>query len=263
VSGGKVTALVLAGSRGPTDPVARMAGVAYKAMAPVAGVPMLLRVMGALRASACVGDIALCIDPAALNDTGEATADELRDMTTQFTPMGGTPSQSVQRALEALPAALPLLVTTADHALLTPDMIDHFCRAAPDDADVVFAVATETLLRRDYPDTRRTYYRLTGQGYSGCNLFLLRRPEAVKVAAFWSDMERYRKRPWRLVAAIGPMTLVSFLLGRLSLEDAARKLSQIVGATVKPVEMPFAEAAIDVDKPADLVLAEEILKRRG
>jgi hypothetical protein len=30
-------------------------------------------------------------------------------------------------------------------------------------------------------------------------------------------MERYRKRPWRLVAAVGSMTLVSFLLGRLSL----------------------------------------------
>jgi hypothetical protein len=27
--------------------------------------------------------------------------------------------------------------------------------------------------------------------------------------------------------------------------------------------MPFAEAAIDVDKPADLELAEAILRRRG
>jgi GTP:adenosylcobinamide-phosphate guanylyltransferase len=261
-AGGKVTALVLAGSRGPTDPVARVAGVAYKALAPVAGVPMLLRVMRTLAASESIGEIALGIDPAALNSTDAETAEELRDMTTQFTPLGKTPSQSVQRALEALPTALPLLVTTADHALLTPAMVDHFCRAAPEDADVAFAVATETLLRRDYPDTRRTYYRLAGQGYSGCNLFLLRRPAAAKVAAFWSEMERYRKRPWRLVAAIGPLTLVSFLLGRLSLDDAARRLSEIVGATVKPVEMPFAEAAIDVDKPADLTLAEVILKRR-
>jgi hypothetical protein len=49
----------------------------------------------------------------------------------------------------------------------------------------------------------------------------------------------------------------------LSLEAACLRLSGIVGATVRVVEMPFAEAAIDVDKPADLALAEQILGQRG
>ena len=37
----------------------------------------------------------------------------------------------------------------------------------------------------------------------------------------------------------------------------------MVGATVRAVELPFAEAAIDVDKPADLKLAARILARRA
>jgi CTP:molybdopterin cytidylyltransferase MocA len=57
--------------------------------------------------------------------------------------------------------------------------------------------------------------------------------------------------------------LLRFLLGALSLEAAMRRLSRIIGATVCAVEMPFAEAAIDVDKPADLTLAERILAQRG
>jgi hypothetical protein len=32
---------------------------------------------------------------------------------------------------------------------------------------------------------------------------------------------------------------------------------------VRAVEMPFAEAAIDIDKPADLTLAERILAQCG
>jgi hypothetical protein len=142
-------------------------------------------------------------------------------------------------------------------------MVEHFCAAAPADADLAVAVASETTIRRAYPDSIRTYYRFAGEGYSGCNLFLARAPAAMKVAAFWSEVEGHRKRPWRLVAAIGPLVLLRFLLGMLSLDAACRRLSDIVGAAVRVVDMPFAEAAIDVDKPADLALAEQILVRRA
>ncbi|MFC7554928.1 hypothetical protein ACFQU7_25930 [Pseudoroseomonas wenyumeiae] len=47
-----VTALVLAGSRaGAADPMAMAAGVSHKALLPVGGVPMLARVLEALRDS--------------------------------------------------------------------------------------------------------------------------------------------------------------------------------------------------------------------
>ena len=258
----RFTALILAGSRGPDDPVARQAGRTHKALVPVAGVPMLLRVVRTLREAPCVGRLALCIDGPALEQLRDPVAAELLSDIRIVEP-GSTPSTSVRRAIEELPDALPLLVTTADHALLTAAMVEHFCAAVPTGADVAVALATATTIRRAYPDSIRTYYRFGGEGYSGCNLFLLQGAAAVKVAAFWSEMERHRKRPWRLVAAIGPLTLLRFLVGALSLEAALRRLSRIVGATVCAVEMPFAEAAIDVDKPADLTLAERILAGRA
>jgi CTP:molybdopterin cytidylyltransferase MocA len=41
-----------------------------------------------------------------------------------------------------------------------------------------------------------------------------------------------------------------------------RALSRRSGARLAVVALPFAEAAIDVDKPADLALAEAALARR-
>ena len=62
------TALVLAGSRGPDDPVARAGGVAHKCLVPVAGVPMAVRVVETLAACPSVGRIALALEDPALLD---------------------------------------------------------------------------------------------------------------------------------------------------------------------------------------------------
>ncbi|MGH6958868.1 MAG: NTP transferase domain-containing protein, partial [Dongiaceae bacterium] len=256
-----VTALVLAGSRGPTDPVASHAGLPHKALVPVAGVPMLLRVVRALRAAPSVGRIVLCIEPAVL-EADPAVAAELRGDDLHLVPTDSTPGRSVLRALKEIAEPFPLLATTADHPLLTPAMIEHFCAAAPADADIAVGLATAATIGVCYPETRRTYYRFAGERYSGCNLFLLRTPAAAKAASFWSEVERHRKQPWRLVLAIGPVTLGRFLLGLLSLEAALERLSRLIGARIGAVELPFAEAAIDVDRPSDLALAEKILTQR-
>ena len=55
------TALVLAADRGPDDPVARAGGMACKSLVPVAGIPMLERVIGALEASPWVDKIAVSL----------------------------------------------------------------------------------------------------------------------------------------------------------------------------------------------------------
>ncbi|MEZ5932570.1 MAG: nucleotidyltransferase family protein [Alphaproteobacteria bacterium] len=259
-------ALVLAGSRGPTDPVARAKGLPHKALVPVAGTPMLERVVSTLFAVPGIGHVTLCAD-AALADYGfgAALTREINDGRITLAAPRRTPSESVAQALEAMPegAAFPLLVTTADHPLLTVPMVEHFCARAPAEADLVIGLAEADVIRARYPDAIRTFYRFKAKGYSGCNLFLLNTPTARKVVTFWREMERHRKRPWRLVAAVGVLPLLRFALGQLSLESALRHLSMRVGAEIGMVAMPFAEAAIDVDKPGDLDLAEAILRARG
>ena len=53
-----------------------------------------------------------------------------------------------------------------------------------------------------------------------------------------------------------------FFLRRLDRQAAIVQASRILEAQIDIVEMPFAEAAIDVDTPDDLATVEQILATR-
>lgn len=259
----RFVALVLAGSRGPADPVAQAASVPHKALAPVGGVPMLRRVLDALAASPSVRRIVVQTNEPAIvaGLPGLQRAVALGEI--EILPTEASPARSVSAAIARLAAELPILVTTADHALLTPEMVGHFCRNAPQEADIAVGLAAASTVLAKYPGALRTFYKLGGERYSGCNLFALLTPQARQAIDFWVRLEQHRKKPWRLIAAIGVRPLLLYLAGRLDLARAMAELSRIVGVRGDAVLMPQAEAPIDVDKPEDLVLAEKILAGRG
>jgi GTP:adenosylcobinamide-phosphate guanylyltransferase len=255
---------VLAGRRGPGEPVAAAAGVSHKALVPVAGVPMLLRVVRSLRASRSVGRIVISIDdPSTVSGIAELASPEGSSAVELHASLG-SPSASVLDCFERLGTQAPLLVTTADHPLLTADMVDHFCAAAEaSHADVAVAVVEAAVVRARFPEARRTFIPLRGERVTGANLFALRTPKAARAVAFWRRAERHRKQPWRLIAVFGLPALALFALRRLDLEAALGRASTVIGARIEGVRLPFPECAIDVDRLADLALAEQILAERG
>ncbi len=260
---GRFTAVVLAASRGGDDPVAAMAGCSHKCLVPVGGEAMLARVLRALAASDSVGAMAVCIDdPAVLGESPEITAlIERHDIA--LIDAAETPSLSVVRSVEALAEPWPILVTTADVPLLSPEMVDHFCaRARTGDADIAAGLATATVVLDKYPDAMRTFIRFRGGRYTGCNLFALMTPASMKAVSFWRRVEADRKRPWRLFVAFGPLAMVRFLAGGATLAAAMGAASARLGLTARAVEMPYADAAIDVDKPAHKKLVENIIRDR-
>lgn len=250
-----VTALVLAGRRpGERDVLAEAAGVACKALVPVAGVPMLARVVGALRAAGGVDRVVVLGDPATLPPAA------LPAGVAEVVPAADSPAAGVAAALERFGA--PLLVTTADHPLLTAAMVEHVLAATPAWADASAGVARREVVLAAYPGSRRTWLRFRGGAYTGCNLFVLRTPRAAGAVRFWRRLERERKRPLRMAALLGLGVLLRHALGRLSLPGALDALGREAGARLAAVEVPFADAAVDVDKPADLALAEAVLRAR-
>jgi CTP:molybdopterin cytidylyltransferase MocA len=257
------TALVLAGSRGPDDPVASARGVAHKCLAPIAGVPMLVRVALSLAESPSVGRIAIALEDPRLLEELPALRPLCEAGRCTAIGTGATPSLTVLRALDDLPAPLPWLVVTGDHPLLTPAIVERFCAAArATGADLAAGLAPASAIRAAYPEAQRTYLRFRDEHYSGANLYALLGPDARRAIAFWRRAELERKRPWRLVRAFGWRPLVAYLLGRLTLDAAMARASRITGCRVAAVSIPIAEAAIDVDKLADLELVETILARR-
>ncbi len=262
----RMTTLVLAGRRGASDALADALAASdasgHHALLDVAGVPMLLRVVRTLKASPSVGRIVVSIDdPAVLDEVPELRA-SLSDGSLACRTALDSPSRSVLDALADADAGEKVLVVTADHPLLTTEMVEHFAEHASGDADVLVAVVTATVIRAQYPESTRTYIKLRDDWVSGANLFAFLTPEAKRAAEFWGRAERFRKRPWRLVGAFGPVALLLFLLRRLDLEAALERVSRALGVRARAIRMPWAEAAIDVDRPSDLELVNQILKER-
>jgi GTP:adenosylcobinamide-phosphate guanylyltransferase len=255
-------ALVLAGRRSADDPLARAAGAPHRALLDVAGTPMLERVIETLIASSRVGAITLSIDAPELLSDVPGLAKRIAEGELRVLKSADSPSRSVLAALRetSSESSDPLLVTTADHALLSDEMIVHFLRAADrSDADLAVGLVSATHLRARFPEAQRTYLHFRGESYSGANLFALRSEAASRAVEFWTRAEQFRKQPWRLVSTFGPLTLLLFLLRRLDLDAALRRASRVVGVRIRAIELPFAEAAIDVDKLSDLELVNQIL----
>lgn len=235
-------AVVLAGSRGGTDPVAGYAGVSDKALITIGGQTMLARVIGALH-EAGIGQVAVAANaPAVVAEAAQHGAEPLA--------AAAGPSASTADALATLGA--PLLVTTADHALLRADWVRDFVARVPAGADVAVLLARREAIEQTAPGSRRTYLRFADGDWSGCNLFLLATPKAKAAVRLWQSVERDRKRPWRIVGRLGPGLLLRYLLGRLSLADAIARLGRRADVSAVVIEASDGLAAVDVDKPADL-----------
>lgn len=259
------SAIVLAGRRPGPDPLAEADGAPHRALLDIEGEPMLLRVVRRLLARPGLGRVLVNIDRPDLLEAlpgWKALAETDRARVLRSTP---SPSQSVLESLDA--AGLddgPVLVTTADHALLDDAMLDaFFTRAERREADLHLALVPSAVIRARFPEAKRTYLRFRDEAYSGANLFLFRTPVARRAALFWQRVEHERKHPWRLARAFGLANLVRFATRRLDLDQAMTRASQVVGARIDAVALEIAEAAVDVDKVEDLELVRAILGARA
>lgn len=242
------SALVLAGTRKGGDKLAEFAGVSHKALIPIGGVPMLERVVAALRASGRIDRILVSI-----NKPKFVTVEGVE--TLKSAPTLG---QSVIDGMKALGGG-PLLITTADNALLEPAWIGYFLDHLPG-KDVAVAVARSEVVRAEQPETKRTFYKFADAAYSGCNMFHLGDIDAEHAIGLWREFEALRKHPLKMLQKLGPGAILAYATGRLTVARTIREVERIGGLTAGVVEMPFGRAAIDVDKPEDLVLVRRLVE---
>ena len=257
---GKWSAVVLAGQRPGVDPLASFFSKESKACVPVLGKPMASWVIETLLATPQIGNIVILAQNREMVSAPGLT--ELFDnpRVTFAESIGGI-SQSIARVIGKSPLDWPVLVTTADHPLLTVEMVNAFIdnAAVPDIA--VAAVERRTLLQR-YPNSKRTWLKFKGGAYSGANLFALRSPLALKALELWAQAEQDRKKALKLFWHFGPRLTFRAITRTISFPSALHRAGQKLGLNASLVLLSQAEAAIDVDKPTDHEQAELILSRR-
>jgi GTP:adenosylcobinamide-phosphate guanylyltransferase len=251
------TAVVLAGSRPGRDPFAEQFGTDLKPVIPIAGEPMVRRPVRALLDSPAVARIIV------VSQSPERIAAALQeDARIDLRESQGTIAETIEKLILDRVADFPLLVTTADHALLDPEMIAELIAGAAG-ADVAIGVVERRSLAARLPQSKRTWLAFRGGAYSGANLFALGSIKALAALEQWRSVEQDRKKGWRVLLALGPALLLGAALRLRTIDQSVAAMGRRLGMTARVVVLGNPLACVDVDKPVDHALVEAILAGRA
>lgn len=257
---GAWTAILLAGQRPGPDRLASHFGQHYKALIPLCGKPMVERVAACLLRSPAIGKVIIVAQqpeallPLAIIDRFGA------DRVCGMASIGGI-AESIAAVLRSGASTWPVLITTADHPLLTPEMIGDFLGKAGEGDISIGAVERATVMRA-YPQTQRTWLKFSDGAYSGANLFALRSDRVDCALTLWNRAERDRKQAFKLFWHFGPVLAIKAILRLIGFGDAIARAGERLGVDARLVVLDHAEAAIDVDKLSDYRLVEHIIAER-
>jgi GTP:adenosylcobinamide-phosphate guanylyltransferase len=250
------TAVVLAGSRPGSDPLAAAFGTDLKALVSIGGQPMVRWPVEALLASPRFAEVrVLAQEPERI---GAA--------------LPANPRLRVEKSAASIAATLeelcfdssvqwPLFVTTADHVLLDQGMIDEFCDLG-EVADIAVGVVERENLMKRLPKSQRTWVHFRSGAYSGANMFLLSGKRVLPALELWRSVEQDRKKGWALLLAFGPLNLLGAVLRLRTIHQTLASIGRKLGAKVEAVDLSDPLAAVDVDKLSDHDLVEELLQER-
>ncbi len=244
------TALVLAGDRGAGDPLLGAEDKPLKALIDVAGRPMIEHVLDTLKDSTFIDEIIICGEQEYLGHYGY-----------ECIPQSRTPAMSVVTALSTVESSKPVLLTTADHPLLSSHTLNDFLQvSAESPCDATVALAPATLVENAYPQSKRTKLQFKEGRYCGCNLFTLLNDSARGLPIYWQQIEGLRKEPLRMARELNWLVALSYITGQLKLQNAMDAIGKKTGTVIRPVMINDPSAAVDVDRTEDLELVRQIFK---
>lgn len=232
-------AVVLAGDRNPKDPVARAGLSPFKAMAPVGDRRLIDFPLAALAAVMDEGRIGRIVVAAAPDMPAPAPGPW------DVIEAGETIADSLSRAYAAVGA--PLLATTCDAAMLTPDILTAFLDEAESGAELSAGI-TPLATAVTTPDApQRKGFALGNDRFVGANLFAIATTSPESAFAALAKAER-RRPPAELL-----LTALSWRLRAPAIAEAEATAAKRLGSSASLVVLPQPEAGFEVNAALDLI----------
>ena len=173
-------------------------------------------------------------------------------------------ASSLAGALEACRDAEGALLTSADAPFLTAEAVTDFvARCSQAGAALGYAVIPRAANEARFPTMRRTYARLADGEFTGGNLFYLRCDLWPAVERVLSRAYEARKKPWLLAQLLGPRILWRYFRHTITIAEAESRVTGLLGGACRAIITPYAEIGADVDDPADLAAARQLLQPPG
>jgi len=245
---------ILAGSSEKPDALCIETGESIKALIPLAGRPMISYVIEALSASErvrCAAVVGLAAQTLAPMERGMpliAAADR-----------GGIIDNCLA-ALDALGDPERLLICTCDLPLLTPVAINYLVDSAEvSGAALCYSIVSREVMESRFPSSGRSFRRLVEGYFAGGDISMVESAAIRANIPFARALSSNRKSAWGLAKAMGPGIITRFLTRRLRIIDVERRAGHLLNCTCKAIQSPYAELAMDVDKPHHLHIVQRAL----
>lgn len=254
--------LILAGRRsGAVDALAAAHGVADKCLVPVAGRPMIAHVLSSAAASDA-GQIFVSTHHLGLLADLQDPVVKLLGKRLVVVPAAGNLADSVLGVAGV--ARFPLLITTADNCLLTPETIAEIeAEAARLDVEAGVALARREDVLAAHPEGQRRFYEFSDVAVSNCNAYWIGHPGALKATEAFRGGGQFVKKPFRVMQAFGLVNLLRFRFGLGPIYHIFARISRYLNVEIAPLLVSNGATAIDVDNERSLRVTEALMARRG
>lgn len=249
-------AIVLAGGiPQPDDPIYPHSQGKHKSLIPIGGKPMVQWVIDALDQSSSIDNLIVI----GLDDNTPLTASKQ----ISYLADGGGILQNILSGLEHISQshsnATHALIASADIPALTSEMVDWRVEVAMESPkDVDYVVVDRGTMEARFPESNRSYVRLRDYEVCGGDINIIR-IGLNQDAGVWERIITARKSALKQASLIGYDTLALLLAGRLRLDTALDRVTSRLGISGNVHVSPFAEVAMDVDKPHQLEILRQDL----
>ena len=256
-----IVAIVTAGwTQDEADPLVQYSHTQQKALIPIAGKPMIVHVVEALAASRHVKHIVVV---ALAPDVGVEFP-----VPVEYLPDAGGLFANTEAGLEYARTHYPgldaVFLSSSDVPTITPQIVDGFIdECFSSDHDLYYPVVERKTMESRFPGSRRSYVHLREGDFAGGDIILIRPSLVVNNRELVDKIAHARKSALRQARMLGLWTFCKLLTHRLSFADAEKRVHQVLNIRGRVMSFPYAEAAMDVDKPVQLDIVRADVEARS
>lgn len=252
-----VRVVILAGQRkGAPNPLAERFGMTHKCLIPLHGRPLIAHVLEMLASHPGVESLVVSVEREAFDGIYDVISGIDGHHCVRLIESRDNIADSILAAADGWPG--PMIVTTADHALLSPQAVDAVAETLAD-ADAVIAMARRDAVLAAHPEAQQRFYNFRDDAYSNCNLYGLSGPDALRAAEVFRGGGQFAKSAMRIVRTFGLANLLLLRLRLVSLAAGLNRISRRMNVRIEPVVLPDGRQAIDVDNERTYAIVESLM----
>ncbi|MCJ2179262.1 NTP transferase domain-containing protein [Novosphingobium album (ex Hu et al. 2023)] len=253
--------VVLAGqSKDASDPLAERFGQSHRSLIPLAGQPMIAHVLRTASLHPMVESLAICIEREAFGPVWDVLTRLPGRGTVALVEARANLADSVRDAVQGWDG--PVLVTTADHALLSAEAIDAMA-AALAKSEAVIALSPRDCVEAAHRSAPHRFLSLRDGDYAPCDIYGLSGPRAIGAVEVFRGNGGFDRSGARIRRAAGVLGLLMMRCGMLTLAGAVELASRRLGLRLGVVVLRDGGQAIDVDDDRSYAVVRDLLESRG